>query len=168
MLPKRQVTAGNPKDDPIAESAGQTRLRARRGRPAWVQTLIAIPAAVLPLLPSFSCPVCVAAYAGLLSSLGLGFLLTDRVQRPLIAAFLFVSVASVGWPAKQYKRVGPFALVILGSAEIVAGRLVWSVTPALYVGVVCLVAGTVWNLILKRPRRTFVLLGVAKTRSPSS
>ncbi len=162
MLPKRQVTAGNTKDNPIAESAGQTRLRARRGRPAWLQTIIAIPAAVLPLLPSFSCPVCVAAYAGLLSALGLGFLLTDRVQRPLIVAFLIVSVASVGWAGRQYQSVGPSILVLLGSAAIIAGRLVWSVTPALYVGVVCLVAGTVWNMILKRPRRNPILLGVVQ------
>ncbi len=145
------MTRGNPSADPLAESAP------RRGRPAWPQTIIAIPAAVLPLLPSFSCPVCVAAYAGLLSSLGLGFILTDRVQRPLIVAFLIVSVASVGWAAKQCKRVGPFRLVLLGSVAIVAGRLVWSVTPALYVGVVCLVAGTVWNLILKFNKRTAVV-----------
>lgn len=144
------MTAGDPKDDLIAESAP------RRGRPAWLQTIIAIPAAAIPLLPSFSCPVCIAAYAGLLSSLGLGFILTDRVQRPLIVAFLIVSVASVGWAARRSKRVGPFLLVLLGSVAIVAGRLVWSVTPALYVGVVCLVAGTVWNLILKFNKRTTV------------
>ena len=162
------MSRGNPNDDRIAESAGQTRLPARRGRPGWYQTIIAIPAAVLPLLPSFSCPVCVAAYAGLLSSLGLGFILTDRVQRPLIVAFLIVSVAGGGWAARQYKRAGPFVLVVLGSGAIVAARLIWSVTPALYVGVVCLVAGTVWNLILKRPPRKFVPLGVEATRSPSS
>ncbi len=160
MLSKRQVTAGNPKDDPIAESAP------RRGRPAWVQTIIAVPAAALPLLPSFSCPVCVAAYAGLLSSLGLGFILTDRVQRPLIVAFLIVSVASVGWATKQCNRVGPFLLVLLGSVAIVAGRLVWSVTPALYVGVVCLVAGTVWNLILKRPRRQLADSELSQEKGP--
>jgi len=151
VLPKRRVTRGNPTADPIAESAP------RRGRPAWLHTIIAVPAAVLPLLPNFSCPVCVAAYAGLLSSLGLGFLLTDRVQRPLIVACLIVSVASVGWAAKQCKRIGPFVFVLLGSVAIVAGRLVWSLTPALYVGVVCLVAGTVWNLILKFNKRTAVV-----------
>ncbi len=152
---------GDTNDDPIAESALQ------RSRRAWYQTIIAIPAAVLPLLPSFSCPVCIAAYAGVLSSLGLGFLLTDRVQRPLIVAFLIVSVASVGLAARQYKRAGPFTLVLLGSAAIIAGRVVWSVTPALYIGVVCLVAGAVWNLILKRPRRNFVPLGVTNTRRSS-
>ncbi|MFQ5494550.1 MAG: MerC domain-containing protein [Phycisphaerae bacterium] len=155
------MTAEHPKDDPIAESAP------RRGRPAWLQTVIAVPAAVLPLLPSFSCPVCVAAYAGLLSSLGLGFLLTDRVQRPLILAFLVVSIAGVGWAARQHKRVGPFLLVLLGSVAIVAGRLIWNLTPALYAGVVCLVVGSVWNLILKRPRRKLVALSVAKTRNSS-
>lgn len=150
------------KDGLIAESAP------RRGRPAWLQTLVAIPAAVLPLLPSFSCPVCVAAYVGLLSLLGLGFLLTDRVQRPLIVAFLIVSVAGVGWAARQYKRVGPFVLVLLGCVAIVAGRLVWNVTPALYVGVVSLVAGTVWNLVLKRPRRKLASPSVANIGNVSS
>ena len=119
-------------------------------------------------MPSFSCPVCVAAYAGLLSSLGLGFLLTDSIQRPLIVAFLIVAVASVGWAMRRYKRIGPFVLVLVGSAAIIAGRVVWSVAPILYIGVVCLVAGTVWNLILKRPRRKFVPLGIEDTRSPSS
>jgi len=165
VLSERQMTADCSKDDLIAESAPQ------RGRPGWLQTLIAIPAAVLPLLPSFSCPVCVAAYAGLLSSLGLGFLLTDRVQRPMIVAFLVVSVASVAWTARQYKRTGPLVLVLVGSAGIVAGRLVWSVAPALYAGALCLVTGTVWNLILKRPRTKLVTLTVADTahtRGPSS
>ena len=152
------MTTGNTNDDPIAESAP------RRGRRAWYQTIIAIPTAVLPLLPSFSCPVCVAAYAGLLSSLGLGFLLTDRVQRPLIVVFLIVTVASVGWAARQYKRVGPFGLVLLGSAAIVAGRLAWSVTPAMYVGIVCLVAGTVWNLALRQLERKGCSAGASPSR----
>ncbi|MCH7591704.1 MAG: MerC domain-containing protein [Planctomycetes bacterium] len=156
------MTTGDEKDDSAADTAGRSRSGVRPNRPAWLQTLIAVPAAVLPLLPSFSCPVCVAAYAGLLSSLGLGFLLTDRVQRPLIVAFLIVSVAGVGWAGRQYQSVGPSILVLLGSAAIIAGRLVWSVTPALYVGVVCLVAGTVWNMILKRPRRNLVSLGVVQ------
>ena len=142
---------GNPTDDPIAESAP------RRGRPAWLQTLIAIPAAVLPLLPSFSCPVCVAAYAGLLSSLGLGFVLTDRVQRPLIVLFLTIALASVAWATSQHKKFGPLMLVLSGSLVIVLARLVWSIPWALYVGASCLVAGAVWNLILKFNKRTAVV-----------
>jgi MerC mercury resistance protein len=141
------VTTPISKDVPTAESAP------RRGRPTCLQTILAVPAAVLPLLPSFSCPICVAAYAGVLSSLGLGFLLTDRVQRPLIVAFLVISVSGVGWATKRHKRVGPIVLVVLGSTAIVAGRVVWSVTPMRYGGVVCLVAGSIWNLALRRPGR---------------
>jgi len=152
------MTADCSKDDLVAESAP------RRGRPGWLQTLIAVPAAVLPLLPSFSCPVCVAAYAGLLSSLGLGFLLTDRVQRPMIVAFLIVSVGSVAWGARQYKKIGPFLLVLIGSIGIVAGRLVWSIAPAIYVGALFVVAGAIWNVILKQPQRKLVTLTVAATR----
>ena len=136
----------------------------KRGQRSWVQTLVAIPAAVLALLPSFSCPVCIAAYAGVLSSLGLGFVLSDRVQRPLIVFFLTVTLGSVALATKQHKRRGPFLFVLTGSLAIVAGRLLWSVHPALYLGVLCLVAGTVWNLILKRPRRKYVRLGLAEDR----
>ncbi|NOX59964.1 MAG: MerC domain-containing protein [Planctomycetes bacterium] len=150
------------KHDPLAESTP------RRSLPPWLQSIIAIPAAVLPLLPSFSCPVCVAAYAGLLSSLGLGFVLTDRVQQPMIVLFLMVSVASVGWATRRYKKVGPFVLTLIGCVGIIAGRLVWNVTPALYAGVACLVVGTVWNLIMKRPLREFVRLGVANTGDQNS
>jgi mercuric ion transport protein len=162
VLPKTQVTAGNRRDDPIAESAP------RRGRRAWYHTIIAVPAGVLPLLPSFSCPMCVGAYAGLLSSLGLGFLLTDRVQRTLIVAFLIVSVATVGWAARTYKRVGPFVLVVTGAVAIVAGRLVWSVTPLLIFGVVCLVMGSVWNLTRKQRPPRLVALVVKPNRSTDS
>ncbi len=149
MLPQGQVTAGDEKDDCVSNGAGQTRLRARRDRPAWLQTLIAVPAAVFPLLPSFSCPVCVAAYGGVLSSLGLGFVLIDRVQRPLIVAFLIVSVAGVAWATKQHGKLGPLVVVVLGSVAVVVGRVVWTNQPVLYIGIVCLLAATVWNLILK-------------------
>lgn len=126
-------------------------------RPAWRQTLVAIPAAVLPLLPSFSCPVCLAAYAGVLSSLGLGFVFTPQVQRPLIVFFLTVTLASVAWATRQHKKLGPLMLVLPGSLVIVLARLVWSIPWVLYVGVSCLVAGAVWNLILKFNKRTAVV-----------
>ncbi len=143
------MTVGDEKDDSVANSAGRSRSGVRRGRPAWLQTIIAVPAAVLSLLPSFSCPVCVAAYGGVLSSLGLGFVLVDRVQRPLIVAFLIVSVAGVAWATKQHGKPGPLVVVVLGSVAVVAGRVVWTNQPVLYIGIVCLLAATVWNLILK-------------------
>lgn len=43
-------------------------------RRPWLRSLALVPGAVLSLLPAAQCPFCIAAYAGVLSSLGLGFL----------------------------------------------------------------------------------------------
>lgn len=141
---------------------------AQRSRPAWLQTLVAIPAAVLPLLPSFSCPVCVAAYAGLLSSLGLGFLLTDRVQRPLVVFFLTIMLGSVVLATRQHRRLGPLYMVVPGALAVVAARIVWNVPWLVYAGVALLIVGTVWNLMLKRDRRPLVQLGPPQARSTNA
>jgi hypothetical protein len=42
---------------------------------AWKQGLLATPGIGVPLLPKLMCPLCWPAYAGLLSTLGLGFLI---------------------------------------------------------------------------------------------
>ena len=140
----------------------------RRDRPPWLQALVAVPATVLPLLPSFSCPVCIAAYAGVLSSLGLGFMLNDRVQRPFIVFFLTVMLGSVVLATRQHRRLGPLYVVLPGALAVVAARIVWNVPWVVYAGVALLIAGTVWNLILKRARRPLVQLGPAQARSTNT
>ncbi len=163
-MPAEKKTVLNHRADQHAAEA----VKGQRNRLAWVRALTAVPAAVLPLLPSFACPVCLAAYAGVLSSLGLGFLFSDRVQAPLIVFFLTITLGSVAWSAKQHRRFGPLLVVLCGSLAIVVGRVVWDIRWALYLGVVCLVVGTVWNLILKRPRRKYVPLGFAQDRSTTA
>ena len=124
-----------------------------------VGATLTLPAAVLPLLPSFTCPVCLAAYAGVLSTLGLGFVLTEGVLAPLIVAFLFVGIASVAWTTRSHRRAGPLSMIVAGSGAVVAGRLVWSTPAVLYVGIALVVAASLWNLWLKRPvRRSLVQL----------
>lgn len=127
-----------------------------------------VPAAVLPLLPSATCPVCLAAYAGVLSSVGLGFLLNDQVQRPLILVFLGITVVSVAWAATQYRRFSPFLLVLSGSVAIVAARILSNVPWVVYLGVGLLVTGAFWNLLLKRPRRKLVQLRVGQQETETT
>lgn len=122
----------------------------------WIQAAAAVPAAVLPLLPSFTCPACLAAYAGVVSATGLGFLLDEAVLAPLIAFMLVLSVASVGWSTRSHRRPGPLLATIAGALGIAAGRLVWELPVVLYAGVAVLVAGSLWNLWLKMPRRRLV------------
>jgi uncharacterized membrane protein HdeD (DUF308 family) len=112
---------------------------------------------VLPLLPSFTCPVCLAAYAGVLSTLGLGLVLTESVLAPLIVAFLFVGIASVARTTRSHRRAGPLSMIVAGSGAVVAGRLVWNAPAVLYVGIVLVIAASLWNLWLKRPARRSVV-----------
>ena len=117
----------------------------------WLRSLAVVPGAVLALLPAAKCPLCLAAYAGVLSSLGLGFLAKERVLTPLIGVFLGIGLASVGWSARRHRRWGPVVISVLGSAAVIAGRLLWDVPVALYGGVALLLGGSLWNIWLKRP-----------------
>src|SRR3546814_20862630 len=63
-------------------------------------------AAVLPavgaaLLPKLSCPVCWPAYAGLLSSFGIGFVDYTPSLLPLTAVFVSVSVLALAWMSED-------------------------------------------------------------------
>ncbi len=127
-------------------------VEARRDRRPWLRSLALLPGAAVSLLPSATCPVCLAAYAGFASSLGLGFLFSERILAPLIGLLLAVGLVSVAWSARSHGRAGPLLLTLLGSAAVLAGRLVWSIPTMLYGGVTLLVAASLWNLWLKRPR----------------
>ncbi len=123
------------------------------GRRGVLGALAAVPAALFALLPSFTCPACLAAYTGVLSSLGLGFLLNDSVLAPLIAVFLLLGIVSVARATRSHKRRGPLAATVVASVLIVVGRLIWNIQPMLYAGAGILIAASIWNLWLKRPKR---------------
>ncbi|TAM83679.1 MAG: MerC domain-containing protein [Acidobacteria bacterium] len=125
--------------------------RSSRGKD-WLRSLAVIPAAFFSLLPSATCPACLTAYAGLLSAIGLGFLFNKRVLAPLIGIFLAIGIISVAWSMRTHRRLGLLVMTVVGSAIVVAGRLVWNIPAVLYAGVALLVGASVWNLWLKRPR----------------
>ncbi len=138
--------------------------KAQRGCLAWLRAILATPATVLPLLPSFSCPVCLAAYAGVLSSLGLGFVLNESVLRPLIVLFLGIAVGSVAWSARRHRKRGPVVAAAAGALGIFAGRILWSVPLAVYGGVICVVLAAIWNLVLSKSRPSRTTFSKAETR----
>ena len=123
---------------------------ARRQR---LRSLATLPGAVLSMLPSFTCPACIAAYAGVLSALGLGFVLREEFLAPLIVVCLLAGVASMATSGRAHGRAGPLVLTILGSLLVAAGRLVWSVPALVYGGAALLVGTSIWNLWLKRTPR---------------
>ena len=122
----------------------------RRG---WLGSLALVPGMVLSVLPSATCPFCVSAYAAVVSALGLGFLLNQRVLVPLLVGFLVVGLCTIGWATRSHRRPGPLLLAAAGSLAVLGGRVVWEIPFVLYSGAALLVLASFWNLWLKRPRR---------------
>lgn len=121
-------------------------------RRSWTSSLSPLPGGFLALLPAAKCPVCLAAYGGLLSSLGLWFLGDDRVLAPVVVALLGAGLLGAARTARAHGRPGPLGVTVAGSAALVAGRFVWSAPAVSYGGVALLVGASLWNLWLERPR----------------
>lgn len=141
-------------------------MKAHLQKRSWLKSVLVVPGAVLPLLPAATCPACIAAYTGVVSAFGLGFLVNERVVVPLIVFFLALSVATVGWAWRTHRRIGPLGATLAGAVVVVLGRVVFLVPVLVYLGVALLIAGTAWNLWLKRPRqRRLVQLGSTRRRT---
>ncbi len=116
----------------------------------WKQGLAALPSIGVSMLPKLACPACWPAYAGLLTSIGLGFLISVRYLLPLTVAFLVLVVAAMLFKAKDRRGYGPFALAVFAASGILLGKFVWDTWPAVYGAIGLLVIASVWNT---RPRR---------------
>lgn len=129
-----------------------TAARRTAGRQS-LRSLATLSGALLSMLPSFTCPACIAAYAGVLSALGLGFVLREELLAPLIVLCLVAGTASTAASGRAHGRAGPLALTIVGSLLVAAGRLVWSMPALMYGGAALLVGTSLWNLWLERTPR---------------
>jgi len=111
----------------------------------WKQTLIATPGIGVSLLPKLACPLCWPAYASLLSSIGLGFLISAKYLLPFTAASLALALAALAFHARRRHGYGPFSVGLVASLLAVVGKFEWESNPALYGGVGLLIAASVWN-----------------------
>lgn len=68
---------------------------------SWKEGVIAGPAVGVSLLPKFVCPLCSPAYAALLSSLSLGFLVSTTYLLPLTFVFLSLAIGALGYRASS-------------------------------------------------------------------
>lgn len=123
----------------------------RNGRASLLGLSASVPAIGTALLPAVSCPACWPAYAGLLSSLGLGFIDYSPWLMPLTVAFLVVALAALAWQGHKRRAYGPLAFGIVGSMVLVIGKFGFESETALYSGVVLVVGASVWNAW---PRKT--------------
>lgn len=109
------------------------------------QGLLALPGIGAAMLPKLACPVCWPAYAGLLSSIGLGFLISAAYLLPLTIAFLTLTLATLAYSAKDRRGFGPFLLGLFAAIGILLGKFLWESNAAVYSSVGALVVTSLWN-----------------------
>ncbi len=122
-----------------------------RVRRSWRNPLGAMSGAtLLAFLTRLLCPACWPAYAGLLSSMGLGFLLKTTWLLPLTMITLVFVMASLAFRARARRGYGPFILGLLGSGALLVGQFIFISGTAMSGwgidgGAILLVAASVWN-----------------------
>ena len=109
------------------------------------QGLLALPSVGFSMLPKLACPACWPAYAGLLSSAGLGFLISTTYLLPLTAAFLFLAVAALLFRANKRRGYGPFVLGLVAGSAVLLAKFVWESKLAMYSALGLLVVPSLWN-----------------------
>src|SRR5215468_5389366 len=111
----------------------------------WKQSLLTVPGFGISLMPKLACPLCWPAYAGLLSSLGLGFLISTTYLLPLTAAFLTLAVGSLAFRAARRHGFQPFWLGLTAAILVLGGKFYFDSAPVLYAGAGLLIATSCWN-----------------------
>lgn len=116
-----------------------------RSSSGWRSSLAAVPGIGVALLPKLACPACWPAYAALLGSLGLGFLLDARYLFAFTAVFLSLAFGALAFRAPTRRGYGPFALGLAAAAAVLVGRFVVDSKAAMYGGLGLLIAASAWN-----------------------
>lgn len=112
----------------------------------WKRAVLSAPGIGLSLLPKVACPACWPAYAGLLSSVGLGFLVPNvRYLLPMTAMFLLIALGALAFRGQQRHGFWPLAVGTLAAILIMLGKFSFASNPVFYAGLGLLVLASVWN-----------------------
>lgn len=148
-----------PAEEQIAAALASTRLAAKSSGSdsSWRTSLATVPGIGIALLPNIACPACWPAYAGILSSVGLGVLLDVRWLLPLTAVFLLVALVALGFRARRRRGLGPFFVGLAASVVVLIGKFKLGSDAAMYSGLGLLVLASIWNTWPRRRWRPFGL-----------
>ena len=109
------------------------------------EAVLAMPGVVVSVLPVGVCPGCWPVYAGILSALGAGFLLSSTYLLPLTAVFLLITIATLGLRARARRGYGPLVLGVAASAVVLTGKFALASQLAIYTGTGVLLFSALWN-----------------------
>lgn len=101
------------------------------------------------------CPVCIPAIGGMLSALGLGFVVSEKILHPLLIAFLGITIAGLFWSyLKEHRQLAPLILGIAMGGGLYAGRYIYFGYRInqimMYGSIVGLIVVSIWNVRLRR------------------
>ena len=111
----------------------------------WKQGLLALPSIGVSLIPKLACPACWPAYAGLLTSVGLGFLISTLYLLPLTTGFLVLTLAALVFRAKKRRGYGPFVLGLVAAIGVLLGKFAWGSNFTMYSALGLLLLASLWN-----------------------
>lgn len=104
-----------------------------------------LPAVGVALLPKLTCPACWPAYAGLLSSMGIGFFNYSAYLMPLTIVFLVIVLASLAFRARRRRGYRPLLLGMVAAAILLTGKFRFDSNSVMYIGLGLLVLASLWN-----------------------
>ncbi len=87
----------------------------------------------------------VPAYAGLLGSMGLAFLLQTVYLLPITVIALVVVVGALGFRAPRRRGYGPFVVGVVAACLLLVGKFVLEFDLGTYGGIGLLIVASVWN-----------------------
>src|SRR5260370_10325513 len=98
----------------------------------WKQGMLALASIGVSILPKLAFPACWPAYAGLLTSIGLGFLISVVYLLPLTVAFLSLALGAMLFRARERRGYGPFLLGVAAAGGGFFGKVLWAGNTAPY------------------------------------
>ena len=115
-------------------------------RRVWRGEWLTVPGISVALLPKLACPLCWPFYSGIVSSVGLGFLISTKYLLALTITFLLIALAALAYRAKQRRGYGPFVLGIAGVLAVLISKFDLESNPVTFTGIVVLVVASAWNM----------------------
>lgn len=119
----------------------------------WRDSLAVLPGIGVALLPKLACPMCWPAYAAILSTLGLSFLISEIYLLWITLLFLVVSVGFLAHRAPQRYGYGPALVGAAASIFVLLGKFRFESKATMYGGLALLATASLWN---GWPRRSTV------------
>jgi hypothetical protein len=135
---------------PIADivralKSAQKALPTKKHGARWQMNGALLPAVGVAFLPKLACPACWPAYAGLMSSLGIGFFDYTPYLLPLTAVFVLIAVFALLYRAEQRRGYKPFLTGLTAGAILLTGKFYYDSDIAMYTGLALLVLASLWN-----------------------